>query len=75
MPGLLHIQVAAVRANGLWVSTPFAHAAVEVRPDAIDRVRVPIPRRTFPSREEAEAYMRAFAVDWLAARYQHSVEV
>ncbi len=75
MPGLLHIQVAAAPANGLWASSAFAHAAVEVRPDAIDRVRVPIPRRCFPSREEAETYMRAFAVEWLAAHYHHSVEV
>ncbi len=70
MPGLLHIQVAAVRTNGLWASTPFAHAAVEVRADAVDQVRVPVPRRSFPSRDEAEAYMRAFAVDWLAAHYR-----
>ncbi len=75
MPGLLHIQVAAVRAHGLWASAPFAHAAVEVRTDAIDRVRVPVPRRAFPSRDEAEAYMRTFAVAWLAAHYHHSVEV
>ncbi len=75
MPGLLHIQVAAAPTNGLWASSPFAHAAIEVRSDAIDRVRVPIPRRCFPSREEAEAYMRAFAVDWLAAHYRWSVEV
>ncbi len=75
MPGLLHIQVAAVPAEGLWASTAFAHAAVEVRAGAIDRVRVPVPRRAFPSREEAEQYMRAFAVDWLAAHYHHSVEV
>ncbi len=75
MPGLLHIQVAAAPADGLWASTAFARAAVEVRAGAIDQVRVPIPRRCFPSREEAEAYMRAFAVEWLAAHYHRSVEV
>ncbi len=75
MPGLLHIQVAAAAVNGLWASTPFARAAVEVHAGVIDQVRVPVPRRSFPSREEAEAYMRAFAVDWLAAHYHHSVEV
>ncbi len=73
MPGLLDIQVAAVRANGLWASTPFAHAAVEVRAGVIDRVRVPIPRRSFPSREETESYMRTFALEWLAAHYHRSV--